>query len=43
MYEFRYDYVKPKPGEKAELGSMDTGNFIVQKKQQTFIQILQNC
>ena len=44
MYEFWYDYVKPKPGEKAELGSMDTGNFIVQKKkQQTCIQILQNC
>ena len=29
MYEFWYDYVKQKYGEKAELYYMDTGSFIV--------------
>ena len=29
MYEFWYDYVKPKYGEKAKLCYMDTDNFIV--------------
>ena len=29
MYEFWYDYVKQKYGEKAELCCMDTGSFIV--------------
>ena len=29
MYEFRYDYVKPKYEEKANLCSMDTEYFIV--------------
>ena len=29
MYEFWYDYVKPKYGEKAKLCNMDTDNFIV--------------
>ena len=29
MFEFWYDYVKPKYGEKAKLCCMDTGNFIV--------------
>ena len=28
-YEFWYDYVKPKYGEKAELSYMDTGRFKV--------------
>ena len=32
MYEFWYDYVKPKYGENAKLCYMDTGNFIVQVK-----------
>ena len=29
MYEFWYDYVKPKYGENAKLCYMDTGSFIV--------------
>ena len=29
MYQFRYDYVKPKHDEKAKLGYMYTDTFIV--------------
>ena len=29
MYEFWYDYVKPKYGEKENLCYMETNNFIV--------------
>ena len=29
MYEFWYDYVKPKYSEKAKINYMDTGSFIV--------------
>ena len=32
MYEFWYDYVKPKYGEKAELYYMDTDSFIIHIK-----------
>ena len=32
MYEFWYDYVKPKYGEKAKLGYMDIVSFIVYVK-----------
>ena len=32
MYEFWYDYVKPKYGENAELCYMDTDSFIVHVK-----------
>ena len=32
MYEFRYDYVKPKYGENAKLCYMDTDSFIVHVK-----------
>ena len=32
MYEFWYDYVKPKYGEKAKLCYMDTDRFIVDIK-----------
>ena len=29
MYEFWYDYVKPKYGENAKLCCIDTDNFII--------------
>ena len=32
MYEFWYDYVKPKYGEKAKLCYMDTDSFILYRK-----------
>ena len=32
MYEFWYDYVKPKYGENAKLCYMDTDSFIVHVK-----------
>ena len=32
MYEFRYDYVKLKYGEKTKLYYMDTDSFIVYRK-----------
>ena len=34
MYEFRYDYVKPKYGEKAKLFCMNTDSFLVYIKAQ---------
>ena len=36
MYEFWYDYVKPKYGEKAKFCSMDTNSFIVYVKDAIF-------
>ena len=41
MYEFWYDYVKPKYGEKANLYYIDTDSFIVYKKQMILKRILQ--
>ena len=41
MYEFQYDFVKPKCGENAKLCYMDTDSFIVHIKQKIFIKILQ--
>ena len=32
MYEFRYDYVKPKYGENAKFCYMDRGSFVVHIK-----------
>ena len=32
IYEFQYDYVKPKYGQNAKLCYMDTGSFIVHVK-----------
>ena len=36
MYEFWYDYVKPKYGENAKLCYMDTDSFIIHVKQMIF-------
>ena len=41
MYEFWYDFVKPKYGEKAKLCYMDTDSFIAFKKQMILIKTLQ--
>ena len=41
MYEFWYDYVKPKCDEKAKLCYMDTDSFIIYIKLMIFIRILQ--
>ena len=37
MYEFSYDYVKPKYGEKSKLCYMDTESFIVYIKTEMII------
>ena len=41
MYEFWYDYVKLKYGEKVKVCYMDTDSFIAYKKQMIFTKILQ--
>ena len=41
MYEFWYDYVKPKYNEKAKLCYMDTDSFILYIKQMILTNLLQ--
>ena len=41
MYEFWYDYIKPKYGENAKLWYMDTDRFIVHVRQMIFRKTLQ--
>ena len=36
MYEFWYDYIKPKYGDKAKLCSTDTDTFVVHIKTDDF-------
>ena len=48
MYEFWYDYIKPKYQEKAKLCYMDTGSFIIHIKteelyEETLLMMLKNC
>ena len=40
MYEFWYDYIKPKYQEKAKLCYMDTDSFITHIKTEDFYKIL---
>ena len=42
MYEFWYNYVKPKYGENAKFCYMDTDSFIVHVKHMIFTNILQD-
>ena len=41
MYEFCYDYVKPRYGETAKMWYIDTESLIVYIKQMIFIKTLQ--
>ena len=41
VYEFWFNYVKPKYGEKANLCYADTDNFILYIKEMMFLKILQ--
>ena len=41
MYEFWYDYIKPKHKEKAQLCYMDTDSFTIHIKTEDLYEILQ--
>ena len=42
MYEFWYDYIKPKYQEKAKLCYMDTDSFIIYIKTEDFYEDIAN-
>ena len=42
MYEFSYDYIKPKCGEKAKLYYMDTDSFIMFIETEDFYKDIRN-
>ena len=42
MYEFWYDYIKPKYQKKAKLCYMDTGSFIIYIKTEDFYEDIAN-
>ena len=42
MYEFWYDYIKPKYGDKVRLCHMDTGSFIMHIKTELFYKDIAN-
>ena len=42
MYEFWYDYIKPKYGDRAKLCYTDTGNFVIHIKTKYFFEDISN-
>ena len=42
MYEFQYDYIKPKYKDKAKLCSMDTDSFVLKIKTEDFFEDINN-
>ena len=42
MYEFRYDYMKPKNGDNVKLCYMDTDSFIMHIKTEDFYKDIAN-
>ena len=41
-YEFWYDYIKPKYGDRAKLCYMDTGSFVIHIKTEDFYKDIAN-
>ena len=42
MYEFWYDYIKPKYGERAKLCYTDTDSFVIRIKTEDFFEDISN-
>ena len=42
MYEFWYDYIKPKYQDKVKLCYMDTDNFVIHTKTEAFYKDIAN-
>ena len=42
MYEFWYDYIKPKYQDKVKLCYMDTENFVIHTKTEAFYKDIAN-
>ena len=42
MYEFWYDYIKPKYGDKTQLCYMDTDSFVIHIKTEDFFEDINN-
>ena len=42
MYEFWYDYIKPKYGDRGKLCYMDTDSFVIYKKTEDFYKDIAN-
>ena len=42
MYEFQYDYIKPKYGERAKLCYTDTNSFVIHIKTEDFFEDISN-
>ena len=42
MYEFQYDYIKPKYGERAKLCYTDPNSFVIHIKTEDFFEDISN-